>query len=76
MKKVKKHIDLEYRILNINGYCSIIKVFLDSKRKIVGYTDYIVPVAKTKADLKLLLTKMIISTRKDELTEQDLKSIT
>jgi len=76
MKKIKKHIDSEYRILNINGNCSIIKVFLDNKRKIVGYTDYIVPAAKTKANLKLLLTKMIISTRKDELTEQDLKSIT
>ena len=72
-KKIRKI--TEYRILKSQDNFSVIQVFLNSKEKIIGYTDYIIPTAKTRLDLKLMLSAMLQGCRKDSLTEEDLKSI-
>ena len=48
---------------------------LNSKGKIIGYSDFLIPTGIDNIDLKLTLSSMLIATRKEALTERDLKSI-
>jgi hypothetical protein len=67
-KKILPNVS-EYRILKRDGIYSIIKVFLNKKDEIVGYTDYIIPTGESKLDLKVMISSMLIATRKPTLTE-------
>ena len=72
-KKIKKY--KEYRAVNINGIYSIVEVILNTKEEIIGYGDYVIPTADSKYGLTLILSSMLKASRKDCLTEEDLKSI-
>jgi hypothetical protein len=72
IKKKKKLQFCEYRILKRDGMYSIIKVYLNKSREIVGYSDYIIPVAENPMALKILLSNMLTSTRKYILHDEDL----
>lgn len=75
MKKKKIANYTEYRVLKRDGQYSIIQVYLNNNNEIVGYSDYIIPTSKSKIDLKYILSSMMVCTRKDTLTDEDLNKI-
>ena len=75
MKKKKKFYTSEYRVLKRGESYSIIKTYLNSRGKIIGYSDYLIPTGLDNLDLKLTLSSMLMATRREALTERDLKSI-
>lgn len=75
--KKAKFITSEYRIYKSEETetYSVIQVFLNSKKEIIGYSDYIIPTAKQVHQLKLMLSSMVKCSRQQVLTAEDLKSI-
>jgi hypothetical protein len=71
-KKKKRKNTSEFRVLKRDEIYSIIEVYLDHNRNIVGYSDYIIPTAIDTIELKMLLSSMLIATRKMTLTDDDL----
>ena len=73
IKKKKKQYACEYRILKRDDIYSIIEVYLSPTNEILGYSDYIIPTARSVAGLKVKLSTMLTSTRKNVLYDEDLK---
>lgn len=55
----------------IDSY-SIIKVYYDSKGKIVCHSDHVTPFDNSELNLKLLLSEMLKATRLPALSDNDL----
>jgi hypothetical protein len=62
----------EYRLFKIEQTFCIIKVFYDSKGKIISHSSFIYPTALTEKDIKLQISDMLKATRKPALTDKDL----
>ena len=62
----------EYRLFRVEQTYSVIKVFYDSKGKILSHSGFIYPTGSTEKDIKLEISSMLKATRKPALTDKDL----
>lgn len=74
VKKLKRNFFSDYRMYCCNNVYSIIEVYYNTKGKITGYSDIVIPASANPYSLKIMLSRMLISTRKPVLTDDDLKA--
>lgn len=75
IKKLKRSLFSDYRIYCCNDVYSMIEVYYNTKGKISGYSDIIIPASSNPYTLKILLSRLLNGTRKPVLTDDDLKAI-
>lgn len=62
----------EFRVYENGGLYSIIQVFYNHKKEIIGHSSFIYPVSPSQNDLKMQISNMLKASRKPPLTDKEL----